>query len=57
MQESASGVLVVRSYGLEDRERERFEVENQSLRGTQTRAQMIANSMQAVIGFLRASDS
>jgi ATP-binding cassette, subfamily B, multidrug efflux pump len=57
VQENASGVLVVRSYGLEDRERERFETENQGLRGAMTRAGMIANSMQAAIGFLPALTS
>ena len=57
VQENASGVLVVRCYGLEDRERERFEVQNRGLFGTMMRAGMIANSMQAVIGFLPALTS
>ena len=57
VQENASGVLVVRSYGLEDRERERFEAQNRGLSSTMTRAGMIANSMQAVIGFLPALTS
>ena len=57
VQENASGVLVVRSYGLEDRERDRFEVQNQGLFATMKRAGMIANSMQAVIGFLPALTS
>jgi ATP-binding cassette subfamily B protein len=57
VQENAAGVLVVRSYGLEDRERERFETENLGLRAAMMRAGMIANSMQATIGFLPALTS
>jgi ATP-binding cassette subfamily B protein len=57
VQENASGVLVVRSYGLEDGERARFETENRGLFAAMMRAGMISNTMQAVIGFLPALTS
>ncbi|HVR30790.1 MAG TPA: ABC transporter ATP-binding protein [Thermoanaerobaculia bacterium] len=57
VQEDASGVLVVRSYGLEDRERDRFETANRGLYAAMMRAGMISNGMQAAIGFLPALTS
>ena len=57
VQENASGVLVVRSYGLENHERQRFETENRGLYSTMMRAGMIWNGMQAAFGFLPALTS
>lgn len=52
VQENASGVLVVRAYGLEDSERERFEEQNQKLFRRSFRASAIQALMQPMIGLL-----
>ena len=49
VQENAAGVFVVRSYTMEDRERERFRRENQSLYGRQIRLALISGGMHATI--------
>jgi ATP-binding cassette subfamily B protein len=54
VQENASGVLVVRSYALEDNERSRFEVENESLFQRWVRLAAVNASMQPIIGMLPA---
>lgn len=54
VQENASGVLVVRSYALEDQERARFEVENQALFRRWVRLASVNASMQPIIGMLPA---
>lgn len=57
VQENASGVLVVRSYGLEESEIERFEGENDELFGRMMRVGVINLSMQSVVGLLPAITS
>ncbi|MFQ5697710.1 MAG: ABC transporter ATP-binding protein [Myxococcota bacterium] len=52
VQENASGVLVVRAYGLEDPERARFERHNQRLFRRAFRASAIQALMQPTIGLL-----
>jgi ATP-binding cassette subfamily B protein len=52
VQENASGVFVVRSYAMEDQERERFAVENQRLYERQTRLAKITSAMQGIIALL-----
>jgi ATP-binding cassette subfamily B protein len=54
VQENASGVLVVRSYALEDQERSRFEVENGALFRRWVRLASVNASMQPIIGMLPA---
>ncbi len=54
VQENASGVLVVRSYALEDQERARFEIENQGLFRRWVRLAAVNASMQPIIGMLPA---
>jgi len=54
VQENASGVLVVRSYSLEDQERARFAAENKDLFRKMMRVGMISIAMQTAIGVLPA---
>lgn len=54
VQENASGVLVVRSYGLEDQERDRFEEENRTLYQRMMRVGVISLGMQNIVGLLPA---
>lgn len=54
VQENASGVLVVRSYALEDQERSRFELENDGLFRRWVRLASVNASMQPIIGMLPA---
>jgi ATP-binding cassette subfamily B protein len=54
VQENASGVLVVRAYALEDRERERFEEQNDGLFQRWVRLASVNASMQPIIGMLPA---
>lgn len=54
-QENASGVLVVRTYAMEDRERDRFQRENERLYRRQVRLATIQASMQPVVGLLPGS--
>jgi len=54
VQENASGVLVVRSYALEDQERSRFEAENDGLFRLWVRLASVNASMQPIIGMLPA---
>ncbi len=49
VQENAAGVFVVRSYTMEDRERERFRSENQSLYGRQIQLALTSGGMHATI--------
>jgi ATP-binding cassette subfamily B protein len=49
VQENASGVFVVRSYVMEDRERRRFEIENESLYKRQVRLAKITATMTGTI--------
>ncbi len=53
-QQNAAGVLVVRAYGLESREEERFGVENDELYERQVRLAKINSSMMPVMTFLPA---
>ncbi len=53
-QENAAGVLVVRVYGMDQRERSRFDFENTRLYGTQLRLAGIQASMQPIVGLLPA---
>jgi ATP-binding cassette subfamily B protein len=53
-QENAAGVLVVRAYGMDERERSRFEVENEELYGRQMRLAGIQASMFPIVGLLPA---
>jgi ATP-binding cassette subfamily B protein len=57
VQENASGVLVVRSYGIEDRERDRFLDENQGLFERMMRVGMVNITMQSTVGLLPAVTS
>lgn len=57
VQENAAGVLVVRSYGLEEQERRRFEEENQGLYSKMMKVGWINTSMQSVVGLLPALTS
>jgi len=54
VQENASGVLVVRSYAIEDLERSRFEDENHGLFRRWVRLASVNASMQPIIGMLPA---
>ena len=54
VQENASGVLVIRSYALEDQERARFDAENQGLFRRWVRLASVNASMQPIIGMLPA---
>ena len=54
VQENAAGVFVVRSCGMETRERERFARENELLYRSEMRAAVAQNAMQAVIAGLPA---
>ncbi|MEE2778179.1 MAG: ABC transporter ATP-binding protein [Acidobacteriota bacterium] len=54
VQENASGVLVVRSNSLEDRERRRFEDENLTLYARMMKVAKINITMQSVVGLLPA---
>lgn len=54
VQENAAGVLVVRAYGLEGLERDRFARENESLYKRQLRLARINASMPPVVGLLPA---
>jgi ATP-binding cassette subfamily B protein len=54
VQENASGTLVVRSYALEDRERSRFEAQNQRLFRRTIRVAVINGLMMPVLGLLPA---
>ncbi|MFQ5514537.1 MAG: ABC transporter ATP-binding protein [Myxococcota bacterium] len=52
VQENASGVLVVRAYGLEPRERERFECDNASLYRRQVRLARVTAGLRGTIALL-----
>jgi ATP-binding cassette subfamily B protein len=54
VQENASGTLVVRSYALEERERERFEVENENLYRKNVRVARVNAAMMPILGLLPA---
>ena len=54
VQENAAGVLVARAYHMEDRERERFETENQGLYSRHMRLAIVQGLMQPTIGMLPA---
>jgi ATP-binding cassette subfamily B protein len=54
VQENAAGVLVVRAYGMEARERGRFAAENEALYRRQIRLAKINASMPPVVGLLPA---
>jgi ATP-binding cassette subfamily B protein len=54
VQENASGVSVVRSYSMEERERARFEFESRSLYRRQIDAALVQNGMHATIAGLPA---
>ncbi len=54
VQENASGVSVVRSYAMEQRERDRFELENQRLYARQIDAALVQNGLHATIAALPA---
>ncbi|MEE8558603.1 MAG: ABC transporter ATP-binding protein [Myxococcota bacterium] len=52
VQENAAGVLVVRAYAMEGRERERFEIENEALYGRQFDLARINASLQPIVALL-----
>jgi ATP-binding cassette subfamily B protein len=54
VQENAAGVLVVRAYGMEERERDRFARENESLYKRQLRLARINASMPPIVALLPA---
>ena len=54
VQENASGVLVVRSYALEDQERTRFAVENDRLYDRMMKVGLVQSSMMGSVGMLPA---
>jgi ATP-binding cassette subfamily B protein len=54
VQENASGMLVVRSYALEEQERSRFESENQGLYGRMVRVARVNAAMMPILGLLPA---
>ena len=53
-QENVAGVLVVRAYGMNERELGRFEAENETLYRRQLRLAAVQASMQPVVGLLPA---
>ncbi len=55
VQENASGVLVVRSYDLMERERDRFAVHNHNLAAAMKRVGVISTAMFSTVGLLPAS--
>jgi ATP-binding cassette subfamily B protein len=54
VQENAAGVMVVRAYAMEERERARFELENDRLYRRQVRMARVMASMQPTVGVLPA---
>ena len=54
VQENASGIMVVRSYVLEDRERSRFAVENEELQKRMVRVGTISATLFSAVGILPA---
>ena len=57
VQENASGVMVVRTYGLEDHERRRFEEHNRELYRRMLRVGLISTAMFTSVGLLPATAS
>jgi ATP-binding cassette subfamily B protein len=53
-QENAAGVMVVRAYAMEDREKSRFAIENEELYARQIHLAVTLASMQPVVGLLPA---